>query len=383
MTDQIIEQNVIGAIIIHPQDFKEVSEIVTEKDFKIDLYRRAFITIKGMAEKNIDLDLSSLYMEMGRPEHTIEKIAASIDDSFLSPIFYANQLKKRNLEDEIKRTANQREFEQTKERIKEIEALGKPVSLYSIQKMIEEREDFNVWYNTGFKDLDRWVKFRPGDLMVIAGKPSVGKSSFGLSILANMAKDFRVGLISFEMSLNAIGNRLCQMYAISYLNEINDNLKSASPSSFTINEVRKCLKEITTKWDAKVILVDYLQLMESQKRSESRRLEITSIIRGLKELGKEFGVGMMVISSLSRNVDHRGEESKPQMSDLRESGDIEYAADIILFLHKSPKEDFTQLLLDKNRNGKSKKMIELVWLEDKVMYGPHYRQENLPYKDED
>lgn len=157
------------------------------------------------------------------------------------------------------------------------------------------------------------------------------------------------------------------MYSMDYLSSINKNFIATSPAAFTIQEVRKTMRKIVGEMGAKVILIDYLQIMQDNRRHESRRLEITSIIRGLKELGKEFNVAMAVISSLTRQAD-KSETARPNMGMLRESGDIEYCADIILFIHPL-KDNDTELILDKNRNGKAKKTIDLVWLENKVKFG--------------
>jgi len=363
-----IEESVIGSLLIKPEFIKEVNEIISEKDFKVDLYRHAYQTIKSMSEKNMAVELNGLYLEMGRPGNA-SILAKSMNEIIFDPVYYATQLRKRNLEDEIKRTAGEREFEITKYRIKEIEMLGKPASLYNIQRMLEEKPDFGQIFKTGYSDLDSLVKFRPTDLMVIAGRPSVGKSSLGLSMLAEMALSFPVGLISFEMALFQIGKRLSEMYSFDKLNAINSNFVACSPSAFTLNEVRKAMREAVDKSGAKVIMVDYLQLMEMRGRSESRRIEITNIIRGLKELAKEFLVGLIVISSLARG--EGGEDTRPYMGMLKESGDIEYCADVVLFLYHKKGEQITELIIDKNRFGKAKKIVPLVWLEERVMYGSH------------
>lgn len=373
-----IEESVIGSLIMNPKQLIEVSEIISEKDFKIDLYRHAFMTIKRMVENNVDVDLTGLYFEMGRPSNV--STLAAIDDCFLDPTYYARILKKRNLEDEIKESIKEREYDETQKRIKEYGEIGQPVDLYNIQKMIETDIKLKESFKTGFKDLDYYLTLFPMDLMIIAGKPSSGKTSFGLSVLCNLAKQVPVGLVSFEMGMGKIGKRLATMYTFDQLNEIQKNFIASSPSSFTMAETRKSIKSFISAIGAKIIMVDYLQLMKDLK-PESRRLEVTNIIRGLKELAKELGVVMIVISSLSRGGDH-GENARPNMNLLRESGDIEYAADIILFLHKPPRgdtgidKDLFEAILDKNRDGRAKKIINLVWLGDQVRFGDHAYQEH-------
>jgi len=363
-----VEADVIGSLIQNPGQFNEVAEVISEKDFKIDLYRHAFITIKRLIESGEGVDITKLYYELNRPGS-----ASSLSESmeaFLAPSYYAQILRKRNIEEEIRESVKERQYQETQKRLKELQVLGKPTDLYSIQKMIETNENFKEYYQTGFRDLDHYLKLYPSDLMVIAGRPSIGKSSFGLSILCNLAKTIPVGLVSFEMGMNKIGKRLATMYLFDELNQISKNFIASSPSSFTLSETRKSIYSFIDKIGVKVIMVDYLQLMQDTGRHESRRLEVTNLIRGLKELAKEFGIVMIVISSLSRGGDH-SEMSRPTMSMLRESGDIEYCADCIVFLNKPKGDDKTELILDKNRDGKSKKIINLIWLEDHVRYGDY------------
>ncbi len=365
--EEKIEQAVIGSLILHPENFNEVSEIISDQDFKIDLYRHAFNTIKRMVEDNTEIDLISLYVEMGSPSG-VSKISETVDDSFLPGKFYAEQLKKRNLQEQITQSTKEREYDEVQKRIKEYQDLGQPSTLYDIEKMMTETQSFKEYFETGFKDLDYYVKLYPTDLMVIAGRPSTGKTSFGLSVLANMAANIPVGLVSFEMGMNKIGRRLATMYSLDYLGKIHQNFIATSPSSFTLTETRKSIRSFISKNSTKIVMVDYLQLMKDSQKIESRRLEVTNLIRGLKELAKEFGIVVIVVSSLSRGTDH-SENSRPTMNMLRESGDIEYAADVIVFLHQVKNAEMTELILDKNRDGKAKKIINLVWLEDKVRYG--------------
>ncbi len=370
-----IEEAVIGSLILNPKQFSEVSEIISGDDFKIDLYRHAFMTIKRMIESNTDVDLTGVYFEMGRPTEA-SSLSKSIEECFLDPTYYARILKKRNLEDEIKKTIKNREYDETQKRIKEYGDIGQPVDLYSIQKMIETDIRFKESFKTGFKDLDYYLTLCPMDLMVIAGRPSSGKTSFGLSVLFNLAKETPVGLVSFEMGMNKIGKRLATMYTFEQINNIHKNFIASSPSVFTLAETRKSIKSFISSIGAKVIMVDYLQLMKDVK-PESRRLEVTNIIRGLKEIAKEFGIVVIVVSSLSRGADH-SENSRPTMNMLRESGDIEYAADVIFFLHRPSKDgELTEGILDKNRDGKAKKIVNLVWLEDQVRFGNYAYKEIL------
>lgn len=376
--DQKIEQYVIGALLLRPEEFQETNEIISEKDFKIDLYRHAFMVIKRLIQENQKVELANLYIEMGKP-YGFSSIVESLDDAFLSPSYYAKILKKRNIDEEIKKSIKQRDYEKTQEMIKRLEQLGEPIDLFNLQKMIEAQEPIEKKFNTGFSDLDKFLVFRPGDLFIIAGKPSTGKTALGIQIIANMARDFPVGLISFEMSLSSIAQRMTSMFNLDYLNQINEKFIATSPSSFSVSAVRKALNEMINNKQIKVAMIDYLQLMQEPKRFESRRLEITYIIRSLKELAKQLNIGLIVISSLARQTE--GDKVRPHMGLLKESGDIEYSADIIVFLHATKEDDRYELILEKNRNGEAKKIINLVFLKQKICFGSFEWKEQL-YEEE-
>lgn len=368
-----IEQFLIGALLLNPDDFQEVSEIISEKDFKIDLYRHAFLVIKRLLREKQKVELANLYLEMGRP-FGFSSIAESFDDVIFPASYYAKLLKKRNIDDEIKKSVKQRDFEKTQEMIKKLGELGEPVDLFNLQKMFESQNFKTEKFETGLKDLDQYLVFQPGDLFVIAGKPSTGKTALGIQILGNMAKEFPVGLISFEMSLQSIAKRMALMFSLNYLNEINENFIAASPPIFSVSEVRKTLRDMLTKKQIRVAMIDYLQLMQEQRKFESRRLEVTHIIRSLKEIARELNLGLIVISSLARQAE--SDKVRPHMGLLKESGDIEYSADIIVFLHASKDENRFELILEKNRNGEAKKIINLVFLNKKICFGSwEYRED--------
>ena len=330
-----IEKNVIWNMIIHPDCINATLEIISEKDFMHPLYKHAFSTIAKLKKENRIIDLPTLYLEMGRPE-VISPIIGSDDDTLFGPVHYAEILRQRNIENDISEAAKEREYELIQDRIKELRGLGAPINLGKITEIIEKGEKRNEVVSTGYRDLDTVVKLERTDLMVLAGRPGVGKSLLGCSILANMAMQNVVGVISFEMSEIKIVRRLSYGYPMNYLNEINDNFLISSPSVFNLREVRKTMNEMILKRGAKVVLVDYLQLMSETKEFRSRHLEVSYIIRSLKELAKEFQVAMVVISSLARG--EKSGESKPILSDLKESGDIEYTSDVVCFLYRQKQE---------------------------------------------
>lgn len=316
--DRKIEQFLIWSIILQPGQLKAVSEVVTEQDFIDTLFKKAYRTLLDMQEKNIEIDTSSLYIEMGRPEN-ISSLLPKDDDQYIpSPAHYARLLKQRNLENEIREAADKREFDVAKEKISEIETLGKPTDLLTISQMIESGSLSNELFKTGFVDLDSILRFRKKDLLVLAGKPGNGKSTIGLSILAYLSLQIPTGMISFEMSPAGIVERLTIMFTTDYLTRIHDNFLVACPPKFNLQEVRKAIQHMQSKKGTSLFVIDYLQLMDEPRRFSSRHLEISYITRQIKELAKEFNVGIILLSQLSRAIDQRGKGARPVLSDVKE-----------------------------------------------------------------
>jgi len=372
-----IEQSLVWRLICHPEETGEVSDIISPDDFISPLYRKTYQTTLRMVQENKIVDLPGVYIEMGSPEN-ISKIIDGVEDSLFPAGHYAQLLKQKNLEGGILEAAQKREYEDAQSKITELKHLGKSVDIETICQIMAKGDPKREAYSTGYDDLDSIVTFESTDLFVLAGKSSVGKTIMGTQILANMAKQIPVGLISFEMSEIKIVKRLTYSHTMNQLNEINSNFHIACPIPFNLNSVRKTLKEMTSRKGVKVIMIDYLQLMQESKEFRSRHLEVSHIIRQLKEIAKEYNVGVMVVSALSRNIDQKGESAKPVLGDLKESGDIEYASDIVCFLHRPARENDAELIVAKNRNG-TLGIIKLVWLKNKITYGPYEWREEPRY----
>lgn len=237
--------------------------------------------------------------------------------------------------------------------------------------------------STGFKDLDRLTSgLQPSDLILIAARPSMGKTAFVLNIAQHIGikEKKAVAFFSLEMSKEQLVQRmLCaestidsQRLRIGEL-EPNDWTKlvngadrlSAAPifiddtSGITVMEMRSKARRLKIEFDLQLIIIDYLQLMQgsSKKGSENRQQEISEISRSLKGLAREIGVPVIALSQLSRSVESR-QVKKPMLSDLRESGSLEQDADIVAFLYRddyynpdSDQKNITEVIIAKHRNG--------------------------------
>lgn len=214
--------------------------------------------------------------------------------------------------------------------------------------------------HTGYEDIDRMIRgFQPGQLVIIAGRPSSGKTALVLNLAAHMAMDAGdapVAVFSLEMSEDEVAQRFIAMrsavpshvlrggFPVSdrHMREAllaAEEIKSApiyvdDSASLTLTDLRARARRLHQKHGIKVILVDYLQLMRCPEHAkENRQVEVASIARGLKALAKELKVSVVCLSQLNRGPETR-EGNRPRMSDLRESGAIEQDADIVMLIHR-------------------------------------------------
>ncbi len=236
---------------------------------------------------------------------------------------------------------------------------------------------------TGFTDLDNMLAgLQRTDLIIIAARPSVGKTAFALNIAQNAAikREYTTAIFSLEMSKEQLNMRLLSMESRLDANKLRtgklddaeweplgDAARAVSHSKIimddtpgiTINELRTKCRKYKLEFGLDLILIDYLQLMSSSnRRSENRQQEITEISRSLKALAREMECPVIALSQLSRAVESR-EDHRPMLSDLRESGSIEQDADVVMFLYNADKylkegeepKNIMEIIVAKQRNG--------------------------------
>ncbi len=234
---------------------------------------------------------------------------------------------------------------------------------------------------SGFKDLDQLTSgFQPSDLIIVAGRPSMGKTSFALDIARFVAtrRGKTVGLFSLEMSKEQIGLRLlCSEARMSSVKLRTGFIPSSGWPDLTAAagrlseaplfiddsadlstlDLRARARRLMAEHDLGMIVIDYLQLMHGRSGTESRQLEISEISRGIKGLAKELNIPIVALSQLSRGVESRTDK-RPLLSDLRESGSIEQDADVVMFIYRdevynpeSPDVGVAEILIRKQRNG--------------------------------
>jgi replicative DNA helicase len=240
---------------------------------------------------------------------------------------------------------------------------------------------------TGFRQLDSLTNgLHPGQLVVIAGRPGLGKSTLGMDIMrsASIKHGLASVLFSLEMGKSEITMRLLSAESRVQLQsmrngQMSDNdwnkvarrmgevasapLYIDDSPNLTMMEIRAKARRLKQRHELKLVVVDYLQLMTSPRRVESRQQEVAEMSRSLKLLAKELDVPVIAISQLNRGAEQRADK-RPQLSDLRESGAIEQDADIVILLHRedvydreSPRPGEADLIVAKNRNGPTMDLV--------------------------
>lgn len=244
---------------------------------------------------------------------------------------------------------------------------------------------------TGFVDLDyRMSGLQPSDLILVAARPSMGKTAFVLNIAQYVAfhSDMCTAIFSLEMSKEQLVNRLFSLesrvdaqllrsgnLADSDWEKLIEGAGTIGRSSLiiddtpgiSISELRSKCRKYKLEHDLKLIIIDYLQLMSGNGKTDSRQQEISDISRSLKSLARELSVPVIALSQLSRQVEQRPDH-RPMLSDLRESGAIEQDADVVMFIYRddyynkdTPDKNIAEIIIAKQRNGPIG-TINLVWL---------------------
>ena len=244
---------------------------------------------------------------------------------------------------------------------------------------------------TGFTDLDyRTAGMQPSDLVLIAARPSMGKTAFVLNIAQYVAfkKNLSVAIFSLEMSKEQLVNRMFSLESSVdaqklRTGQLNDQewerlIESAGvigrsrliiddTPGISISELRSKCRKFKLEHNLSMIIIDYLQLMSGGGRTDSRQQEISDISRSLKSIARELGVPVLALSQLSRAVEQRPDH-RPMLSDLRESGAIEQDADVVMFIYRddyyhpdTDKKGVSEIIIAKQRNGPIG-TVELAWL---------------------
>ena len=418
---QEAEQSVIGAMIIDQEAIAAAMELVTAEDFYQRQYGILFEAMAGLYNEGKPVDLVTLQnrlKEMDVPPEisSLEYVGGLLNATPTSANvrsyaqIVADKAQLRALikvnEDIANACYAGKErvsdiMEETERQIfRVLQSRGgtdfvpiRQIVLDAVRKiqLASETKGNVTGLATGFIDLDyKTSGFQNSDLILIAARPSMGKTAFALNIAEYMAlHDKRtVALFSLEMSKEQLVNRLfaqesrvdAQTLRNGNLsdNQWQDLIESAGiignskliiddTPGISVAELRSKCRKYKLEHNMEIVMVDYLQLMQGSRRTESRQQEISDISRSLKEIARELQVPVVALSQLSRAVEQRPDH-RPMLSDLRESGAIEQDADVVMFLYRedyyhkdTERKDIAEVIIAKQRNGPIG-TVELAWL---------------------
>lgn len=422
------EEYILGGILLENSSLDAVTEIVSSDDFYAERNRILFDEMLHLMDKGLPIDLVSLTEAVER-RGRLDKVGGA---SYISQLadnipttanieYYARLVREKSIlralingAGEIIRNARTPSGEvadvlesaeqiiyainkQVKDRKGGLLRIGIPLQdlYHNLSRMANGEVDQGI-VPTGFGDLDSQLLggLHKSDLVIVAGRPSMGKTSLAMNIAqyVSVVEQLPVAVFSLEMGIEQLALRMLASEAwinqshvrsaasLSMLKKedwsklleasgkLNDSpLYIDDTPGISPMEIRAKIRRLMSQTGVRLVVVDYLQLMTIKTRTDSREQEISEISRTLKAIAKEFNIPVIAISQLNRRVEERGDK-RPMMSDLRESGAIEQDADVICFIYRddvynpdSPEKGIAEIIIAKHRNGPTG-TIKLKWL---------------------
>ncbi len=429
------EQSVLGGILIENYAINKVLEILKPDDFYRESHRKIYEALIDLSERDEPADSITLTNVLKNSGHLDSVGGASYVASLIDLVptaanieYYAKIVKEKAILRKLIQTSTEIITQSYEDRgdvegfldeaeraIFDISENRVRPSFYPIKDVVKgsfkilerlyEKKELVTGVPSGFKDLDRMTAgFQPSDLIIVAGRPSMGKTAFCLNLAqyAAIEKKTPIAIFSLEMSKEQLVIRmLCSEAHVEgtklrsgFLGESDwprltiaaGNLSDApiyidDSAALTVLELRAKARRLKTeRGGLGMVIVDYLQLMKGRARVESRQQEISEISRSLKALAKELNIPVIAVSQLSRKTEERT-GNRPQLSDLRESGAIEQDADLILFIYRdevynrsedNPNRGKAEIIIGKQRNGPIGK-IELAFLDKFTTFKELYK----------
>lgn len=403
------EEAVIGAVLINPEVYYDLAQFLSPDDFYIHRLRWVWEAFNNLHERRMPFDLLTVSEELANQGQLEEVGGAAFLTALLNQVpttlhaeAYGKMVEAASIRRKMLTAANKiatlayNESEMVETVMGEAEKAIFNVSerkmrhdvktiravlsqFYDRMGELSLRADDIVGVPTGFIDLDRMMGgLQPSDLLILAGRPGQGKTAMMLTIAHNAAllHKKRVAIFSLEMSNEQVVQRLIAQetgidsqrlrtgklteddwpvftHAIETLSETRIFLDD-TPSLTPLQLRTKC-RRLHMEYGIDLVILDYLQLMTGETRSDNRVQEVSYISRSLKQLARELNVPLLAAAQLSRAVEQRADK-EPQLSDLRESGSLEQDADIVMFIHRGDEKDpamkdVTHLKVAKHRNG--------------------------------
>jgi replicative DNA helicase len=408
--DLTAEQALLGSIMLKPKALSEITDTVKAEHFYADKHRLIYKAMLDLDEKGEPIDAVSLgtilrsrkqLEHMGGSAYLAELVSTVPSSSNLN--YYAEIVAKkaalRTLIDsasQILELGYQEDqdidtiYDKAEKTLASLANFSKKTFIHIKDTLQDAWERFEMLHKskdelrgvpTGFKDLDNLLAgFQKSDLIILAARPSVGKTSLALDFARHVASDHKVpvAIFSLEMSAGQLVDRMIasashvdswklrtgKINTDEEFSRIRDALDSLSKAPIFIDDeasnniikMRSVARRLKAEGNLGLIIVDYLQLMVPRRESDSMVQMVTEISRSLKGLARELEVPVIALSQLSRAVEQRGGE--PRLSDLRDSGSIEQDADVVMFIHRedrndenSDKRNIAKIIVAKHRNG--------------------------------
>jgi replicative DNA helicase len=406
------EQAVLGAMLLEEDAIAKAGELLEESSFYKDAHRKLFAVLIALYKANVAVDLVTVTDEL-KKRNLLEEVGGASYLATLTSLVptaanaehYCRIVKQKFILRSLIRSTTQIAtecyegasdpdllldkaealiFDIASKKLKRDAVAMKDIIKSSIEMIdaLYQRKGMITGLPTGFIDLDHQLAgLQPAELIVVAGRPAMGKSSFALCIAEHVALTQKMGtaIFSLEMSKEHLVQRMLCAHARINAHHVRSGMLSTSDwpnltkaagklseapiyvddsPSLSVLELRAKARRLKSRHDVGLVIVDYLQLMEESSYADNRQQEISVISRSLKALARELGVPVIAVSQLSRAPERR-ESFRPRLSDLRESGAIEQDADVVLLLFRedyytTPTDEnkgVAEVLVAKQRNG--------------------------------
>jgi replicative DNA helicase len=411
------EMAVLGSILIDNESIGKVIEILDSNDFYRTSHQTVYAAALQLFERNEPVDIITLSNELTRQKkldevggpyymtELSESVASSANVEYYAKLVREKSVLRRLITEastiarecydaeegafNILDRAEQRIFQLSEKRLNQGYEHVKPILIGAFETIdkFSKRKGMVTGIATGFTKLDELTSgFQQSELIVVAGRPSMGKTAFCLNIARNVTVESKmpVGFFSLEMSKQQLAMRLLsaearvdahgirtghlepyewQKLSLSVGELAESPMYIDDSAGLSVLELRAKCRRLKKEKHIGMVIIDYLQLMSGPREAENRQQEISIISRSLKGLAKELDVPVVVLSQLSRAVEIRGGDRKPMLSDLRESGAIEQDADMVLFIWRpeaygksaddkgESMEGRAEVIIGKQRNG--------------------------------
>lgn len=364
------EVMVIGSLLINPDDFESALSQLSEEDFLSPQCRNIFLVMEGLYHDGTPIDMTTILSRLKEEDRKFTRYLESETPTAQTLPHWIKEVKgdslKRQIAEEASkgREMNGERIERLSYELNGLKHLRSTIQFFEDIPPMDENPSLII--KTGFKTLDKHFPFRAPRMLIVAGATGQGKTSFELQAAYHISQERPIGIISIERTAQEIQKRIMISFGKP---PPPKRLIVEDPGAISTLKIKHIIRNMKNA-GAEVVMVDFLQLMKETERFATRHLEVSHIVRCLKDFNKEFNLPMIVVSTITRAPDG----IRPTLNLLKESGDLEYSADAVVFIHE-PKEgdkDYREenvklFILDKNLWG-PRGIIPVIWNPEKTLF---------------